>query len=194
MATTEDVILQIAGLGYVFEAPVDTEPMDLDTFRFGVSSTYGAWNWIGDTSSENMVEFSVDGGETDTKRTWARTDVRAVTTPESVSATINSVNLHTETFKLAFSGANINTAKNRVEIGSNSGSTARALLIVMQDPATNELTGLWLPQVSIKGSFPTLSIEEFTEIPLTINVLASLKHAISTGFIKWAFVTQSASD
>ena len=187
MATLADVKLQIAGFGYVFEAPVDTEPFDLSAFQFGQTSTYGDWNWIGDTSAENMVEFSTDGGEAESKRTWARLDVRALTSPESISATINSVNLHNETFKLAF--PNAVTKGNRTDIGSTGGSASRALMIVMQDPDTGSYTALWFPHTNIKGGFPTLSLEEFTEVPLTVNILSSLAHSVAGGgFVKWSFV------
>lgn len=191
MATLSDVNLQIAGFGYVFEAPVDTEPFDLAAFQFGTPTTYGDWNWIGDTSSDNMIEFSSEGGEAESKRTWARLDVRTLTSPESISATINSVNLHNETFKLAF--PNAVTKGNRTDIGSTGGSSSRALLIVSQDPDTSAYTGLWFPNTNIKGSFPSLSLEEFTEIPLTVNVLASLTHTVSGGgFVKWSFVEPGA--
>ena len=156
MAALSDVKLQIAGFGYVFEAPVDTEPFDLSAFEFGNDSTYGEWTWIGDTSAENMVEFSTDGGESESKRTWARLDVRALTSPESISATINSVNLHNETFKLAFPNAKTNG--NRTDIGSTGGASTRALLIVMQDPDTGSYSALWFPHTTIKGSSPPLSL------------------------------------
>lgn len=189
MATTADVVLQIAGLGAVFEAPVDTEPVDMATLRFGDEETYGSWNWIGDTSAENMIEFSVDGGESDSKRTWERLDMRASSTPEKLGATINSVNLHNETFKLAFPNAYANTAKGRIDVGDSGGSSERALMIVIRDADAGTQSALWLPHVSIKGSFPKLSLEEFTEIPLSVNVLSSLTHTLPTGgFVKWSFV------
>lgn len=191
MAALSDVKLQIAGFGYVFEAPVDTEPFDLTKFEFGNDSTYGKWNWIGDTSSDNMIEFSSEGGESESKRTWARLDVRTLTSPEAISATINSVNLHNETFKLAFPNAKTNG--NRTDIGSTGGASSRALLIVSQDPDTGSYSALWFPNTSIKGSFPSLSLEEFTEIPLSINVLSSLKHTVpGGGFVKWSFVEPTA--
>lgn len=187
MASLTDVKLQIAGFGYVFEAPVDTEPFDLSTFQFGDEDTYGTWTWIGDTSSDNMIEFSSEGGESESKRTWARLDVRALTSPESISATINSVNLHNETFRLAFPNARTNG--NRTDIGSTGGASTRALMVVMQDPDTGSYSALWFPHVTIKGSFPSLSLEEFTEIPLSVNVLASLRHSVpGGGFVKWSFV------
>ena len=191
MAALSDVKLQIAGFGYVFEAPVDTEPFDLSQFEFGQASTYGEWNWIGDTSSDNMIEFSSEGGESESKRTWARLDVRTLTSPEAISATINSVNLHNETFKLAFPNARTNG--NRTDIGSTGGASSRALMIVSQDPDTGSYSALWFPNTSIKGSFPSLSLEEFTEIPLTVNVLSSLEHTVpGGGFVKWSFVEPTA--
>lgn len=192
MADLNNVKLQIAGFGYVFEAPVDTEPLDLAKFEFGNESTYGTWNWIGDTSSENMIEFSSEGGESESKRTWARLDVRTLTSPESVSATINSVNLHNETFKLAF--PNSHTNGNRTDVGSTGGASSRALLIVTQDPDTGSYAAIWFPHTSIKGSFPSLSLEEFTEIPLSVSVLSSLKHTVpgGGGFTKWSYIEPTA--
>ena len=70
MATTSDVKLQIAGIGHVYRAPVGTAPFSLDGYQFNGGAAQGDWSWIGDTSSENMIEFEVDGGDITQKRTW----------------------------------------------------------------------------------------------------------------------------
>ena len=61
MATTSDVKLQIAGIGHVYRAAVGTKPFSLDGYQFNGGAAQGGWSWIGDTSSENMIEFEVDG-------------------------------------------------------------------------------------------------------------------------------------
>lgn len=173
MATAADVKLHIAGIGHVYYAPVDTEPFDLSKFKFLDESTHTGWTWLGDTSSENLLEIETDGGGTQYKRTWDRPNVRAVRESESVSATINSVNVSSETFMLGFEGYEYDEQLKAYKIGANVGSSQKALLVVMEDGS--HIAGMYFPNTDIKGSFPTISLEDFTEIALSVAVLNSTK-------------------
>ena len=79
MANLGNSKIQIAGRGHVYYAAPDTEAPNLDGYIFGDGTTLegSGWTWLGDTSSENLIEFESDGGDTSTKRTWDRQGVRS---------------------------------------------------------------------------------------------------------------------
>lgn len=184
MATLQTTKLHIAGIGHVFTAPVDTPAMDLDGFNFveAANSASGSWTWLGDTSEQSMVEFSSEGGDSTPKNTWDRKNVRVVYEAGSVSATINSVNVGEETFKQAFGGAQVSA--NSIRVGTNATSTDRAIMIVMEDESG--VAGMYLPNTSLRGRFPVFSTEEFTEIPIDVNVLGSqTQDAGGSGPLMW---------
>lgn len=171
MASTDTVKLHIAGIGHVFYNDVDAAAPNLDQFKFLDEDTYGTWTWLGDTSSENLVEFEVDGGDTTYKRTWDRLKTGVVREDETVSATINSVNVSAEAFNLGFKNHVYDAATKSYTVDSTSGSSEKSILIVMEDGSN--IAGLRLPNTDIKGSFPVFDLEEYTEIPLSVAVLSS---------------------
>lgn len=171
MANLADSKMVIPGIGHVFFADVDTEAMNLDNFKFGDVSTYGDWTWLGDTSSENLISFESDGGEVTYKRTWDRTQVRATRTPDEISATINSVNITRETFELAWPGGDYDDLTKSYKVRTTGGTSEKALMVVMEDGTA--IAAFRLPKTDIKGSFPSLDLEEFMEIPLNVAVLTS---------------------
>ena len=78
MASLADSKIQIAGIGHVYTAAPDTAAPDLYNYKFGDGTTLEAsgWTWLGDTSSENLVEVESDGGDFTAKRTWDRQSAR----------------------------------------------------------------------------------------------------------------------
>ena len=170
MATTSDVKLQIAGIGHVYRAPVGTKPFSLANYKFNGGAAQGGWSWIGDTSSENMIEFEVDGGDITQKRTWDRLNVRAIREPESISATVNKVNASAKDIQFGFPGGTYDAATGSYTVKSGAGSDEGALFVVVEDG--DLVGGMYLPNTDTKGSFPTFSIEEFTEFPLSVAVLS----------------------
>ena len=185
MATLKTTEFTIAGKGHVFTAPVDTPAMDLKDFDFvtAANETTGPWSWLGDTSAESMLELNSEGGDTTTKRTWDRENVRVIREGESVTATVHSVNVGEETFKVAFKGVQIDS-DGSVKVGANVGANDRAIMIVMEDEA--DVSGMYLPNTSLRGRFPTFSTEEFTTIPIDVNVLSShTQTAGASGPLMW---------
>lgn len=170
MATTSDVQLQIAGIGHVYTAPVGTAAPTLEGYTFAGGAPLGAWTWIGDTSSENLIEFETDGGDVTQKRTWDRMNVRAVRETESISATINKVNASAKDMTLGFPNGTYDAATGTFTVKAGAGSDSRAILIVIEDGT--RVGNLHLPNTDIKGGFPTFSLEEFTEFPLSVAILS----------------------
>ena len=71
MANLANSRIQIAGIGHVYYGAVDNVAPNLDGYKFGDGTTLEGvgWTWLGDTSSENLIEFETDGGDTNTKHT-----------------------------------------------------------------------------------------------------------------------------
>lgn len=172
MATLADVQLHIPGKGHLFYANTDADEFVLDNFKFGDPATYGTWTWLGDVSSENLIEFESDGGDVTYKRTWDRTQVKPVYDDETFTGTINSVNIAQETFNLAFAGGEYVAASKKYKVKTTRFAAKKALLLVTEDG--EDIAGLRLPNVEVKGSFPTFDIEEFQEIPLNLAILGSV--------------------
>lgn len=171
MASPDTVKLHIAGIGHVFYADVDAEPINPTNFKFLDETTYGDWTWLGDTSSENLIEFEVEGGDPTFKRTWDRLNTGVTREAETISATINSVNASRETFNLGFAGHVYDETTQSYRVSSSSASTTHAIQIVTEDGSN--VAALYLPNTDIKGSFPTFDLEEYMEIPLAVSVLSS---------------------
>lgn len=171
MASADTVKLHIAGIGHVFYNDVDADPLDPTAFKFLDETTYGTWTWLGDTSSENLIEFETDGGDTSYKRTWDRLKTGVVREDETISATINSVNASAETFNLGFANHTYDEVSQSYTVDSSGRSSAKAIQVVTEDGAN--IASLYLPNTDIKGSFPTFDLEEYMEIPLSVAVLSS---------------------
>lgn len=171
MATAETVKLHIAGIGHVFFNDVGADPIDPTQFKFLDESTYSTWTWLGDTSSENLIEFEADGGDTNYKRTWDRLRTSVVREAETISMTINSVNASQETFNLGFADHVYDEAAGSFEVSGSGKSTAKAIQIVTEDG--NNVASLYLPNVDVTGSFPSFNLEEYMEFPLSGALLNS---------------------
>lgn len=171
MATKDTVRLFIPGVGHVFHAPVDTLEMDLDTFNFLDESTWGEWTWLGDVSQENLIEFETDGGEAEQKHTWDRPSVKTIYSPETMSGTINALNVSAETYKLAFAGGVDDRAKKKYTVMGKKQAVKKALMIVCEDGS--DVMGFRFPHSDITGQFPGFDVEQFMEIPLNVQVLTS---------------------
>lgn len=170
MASLADSKIQIAGIGHVYVAAPDTPAPDLYNYKFGDgTSLEPTWTWIGDTSSENLVEVESDGGEFQAKRTWDRQSARSSREAVTHKLTINSVSLGDDTITTAFPGSQYDAANDAWDL-SLSGSTEKAVLIVIEDGG--EVGAFLYRRVTLAGSLPTLSLEEFTEIKMSGNILS----------------------
>lgn len=171
MATAETVKLHIAGIGHVFFNDVDADPIDPTQFKFLDESTYGDWTWLGDTSSENLIEFEADGGDTTYKRTWDRLRTSVVREAETISMTINSVNASRETFNLGFADHVYDEDAGSFEVSGSGKSTSKSIQVVTEDGSN--VASLYLPNVDVTGSFPSFNLEEYMEFPLSGALLNS---------------------
>lgn len=171
MATAETVKLHIAGIGHVFFNDVDAEPIDPTQFKFLDEDTYGTSTWLGDTSSENLIEFEADGGDTTYKRTWDRLRTGVVREAETIAMTINSVNASRETFNLGFADHVYDEASGSFEVSGSGKSTSKSIQVITEDGSN--VASLYLPNVDVTGSFPSFNLEEYMEFPLSGALLNS---------------------
>lgn len=171
MADLSNSVIQIAGKGHIYIAPPDTPAPDLYAYTFGNGTTLEdeGWIWIGDTSSENLPEFESDGGDSETKRTWDRLNVRSNRSPVSLTFTFNVVNLGREAMQVAFPNGEYNEAEKAFDVDVE-GSVEKAVLIVIEEGPL--VSGYLLRRVNLAGSMPTPSLEEFTEITISGTILA----------------------
>ena len=182
-SSTKKSVVQIAAIGHVYFGNVDTAAPSLSTYTFGNGSTLSGdgWTWLGDTSSENMIEFESDGGDTETKRTWDRTGVRATREDVTHSMTIHAVNLGDDVINLAFPGSTYDSTNKMWKLNLN-GSSEKAILVVVEEGTL--VSASWFPRVSLSGKLPTMSIDEFSEVEITGTLLSSLTDAnVSAGLL-----------
>ena len=169
MATTGNVKTQIAGIGHVYVAAPGTEVPSLDTYKFGDGTTLTGYTWLGDTSGENIPEFSTDGGDATTVDSWDRKALRATRNSKTHTVTINSINLGEDTFKVAFPGSEYDSEAKAWDLNLD-GSTERAILIVVEEGTT--VSAMLLRRVDLSGSMPTMDKENFTEIAISGTLLS----------------------
>lgn len=171
MSSLADSKIQIAGIGHVYYGAPDTADPELWDYEFGDGTTLEkqGWTWLGDTSSENLVEVETEGGEFTAKRTWDRQSARSSRAAVTHKLTINSVNLGRDTMEVAFPGSTYDPAKDAWDLNL-SGSTEKAFLIVIVDGP--EVSGFLYRRVTVAGSLPALNLEEFTEIKMSGNILS----------------------
>lgn len=171
MANLGNSKIQIAGRGHVYYAVNDTESPNLDGYVFGDGTTLEAsgWTWLGDTSSENLIEFESDGGDTSTKRTWDRQGVRSTREDVTNKVTINAVNLGEDVMKVAFPGSTYDPAKRAWDIELDA-SSERAILVVVEDGRI--VSGYLFRRVSLAGNMPSLSLDNFTEVKIAGTLLS----------------------
>ena len=76
-----DVAVVTASRGFIFTAASGTTaptPAVIDAYTPG--ATLANWTSVGHTSVEDLPEFGFDGGDTETRGTWANKALRSVET------------------------------------------------------------------------------------------------------------------
>ena len=171
MANFRNSKIQIAGKGHVYIGNVDTVAPDLWGYTFGDGTTLetAGWTWLGDTSSENLIEVETDGGDTSTKRTWDRQGVRSTREDVTNKVTINAVNLGEDVMRVAFPGSTYDAEKGGWDVELDN-SSERAVLIVIEDGLL--VSGMLFRRVSLAGNLPSLSLDNFSEVKISGTLLS----------------------
>lgn len=194
MANTSnaDKEIQIAGMGHVYIGDVDAAPPNLWSYSFGDGTTLEdqGWTWIGDTSSENLISFETDGGDTSTKDTWDRKNARSTRATKTTKVTISSVSMSDDTIKVAFPGSTYVDATDGYDLVL-SGSIDKAVLIVVEEGVL--VSGILLRKVNLSGDMPTLDKENFTEIKINGVILTPPSGKAAVHYLKPREVTGTAT-
>ena len=194
MANTSnaDKEIQIAGMGHVYIGDVDAAPPNLWSYSFGDGTTLEdqGWTWIGDTSSENLISFETDGGDTSTKDTWDRKNARSTRATKTTKVTISSVSMSDDTIKVAFPGSTYVDATDGYDLVL-SGSIDKAVLIVVEEGVL--VSGILLRKVNLSGDMPTLDKENFTEIKINGVILTPPSGKAAVHYLKPREVTGVAT-
>ena len=170
MANLGNSKIQIAGKGHVYIGNVDTVAPNLWGYTFGDGTTLESvgWTWLGDTSSENLIEVETDG-DTSTKRTWDRQGVRSTREDVTNKVTINAVNLGEDVMRVAFPGSTYDAEKGGWDVELDN-SSERAVLIVIEDGLL--VSGMLFRRVSLAGNLPSLSLDNFSEVKISGTLLS----------------------
>lgn len=160
--------LTITDVGHILLAKVGTAFPDISKFVFGDVSTYGGFEWFGDTSAENLPEFESDGGDVSSKRTFDRKGMRNLREDKTFTGTFNSVVRNREFFEKTLGGGEWDDKLGGYITKANSYARDWAMLIVEEDG--EYISGLGLYNVSLLSGFATYDLEEFKEVPVDVAV------------------------
>lgn len=124
------------------------------------------WEPIGHTAAEELPEFGYEGGESESKGTWQKKNLKQVTTEAPVDyVTIKAQQFDPETLELYY-GKNISKVKNVFGIDDPSKSGIdKALMIIMVDGDFKIAFAAAKSTISRDESI-TLAADEFSTLPL----------------------------
>lgn len=164
----------IAGQGWVYFADPDTVAFPLGSFTGeDPTANVAGWTWLGSTSKDNLTTIEREGGDITTLGSWDTPALRNNESDVTWTITVNSLSITPETLGLAFPGGKWDKSAKTFSVPAKTTSNAKALLVLIKD-AVQGVIGLHFPKgtISLAGS-PTLSVDNFLEVPLRMNALTS---------------------
>lgn len=172
----DNTALVVASRGSIFTAPANTALpaggiMAFAQVMSGLATTITGWTRIGNTSRENLPEFSIEAGDTTSLGTWDTERVRTVYGASSVSWTLHPSQLDAETVKWVANGWG--TTDDAVIPASGWQFTAAYVIVVFDGTM---VSGLYLPNNdSIMTGLPSLAVDGFSEMEVsnTLNPAAT---------------------
>jgi hypothetical protein len=169
--------LVVPGHGTVFKAAKNTilPTGGLSAFTLTGTPPTG-WANVGHTSSDNMVSFSIDGGDATVLRTWLQDAVRTIYDSVAWSLSINALQFDKPTLDLAFNGGF--DANGGYTVPGQNGGTEAGLFVLCQD--TTASVGFYIPNTTVKlGDSPSFDTANFIELPLSAQILTAASTAIA---------------
>lgn len=145
-----------------------TPAVNVATSTPGGTGTYAAWRHLGHTDLDEDIEGDEDGGDTETRGTRQRPNLRTIDEPVTDFFTINSVQFSADTLKLYYGGG-IETAGNFAAPVSKKAQDLMVLLIYVDgDRKLGELHR----KCSVKRGGPiSREAENFLRAPLRFTPL-----------------------
>lgn len=181
--------LIIPGLGRIFAAPKNTKlPVDGIKAFTQNGAPPESWSLFGETSSENTLEFSIDGGDADVKRTWERLAARTIYADESWSIQGSAVEMSKAVLKRIYGGWDGDNGGTVIPAKKKASDTA--LVVLATDDSAK--MAWYIPNVSLShGDAPSVDLENFFEAPFAGTFQAAGSGTISlsstgeAGLFQW---------
>ena len=174
MAINDGAVV-ISTRGAVFLAEADTALPSLKLFALDkdtVGDSPNQYTNIGHMSVDDLPSFDVDGGDSNTKDTWNKSNFRVTYDTVTAKVTFTSVQGDADTLKLMFDAADISGGGTAVSLDKV--EQKKAVFVYVEDTYTGKKFGIWMPNVSLAYSaMPELSQDGFNTFKLEGNILSS---------------------
>ena len=128
------------------------------------------WKNLGHTSNSNKIEINLEGGESDSFRSWLKSNLKTKKSSDgSMTVTANALQMDEETLKLIFNG--IDTT-NGVGANVNSDPKELAIVVITQETqnSTEPVFGFHFPKTKVSPSGGPKLNDDFIEQGLTATV------------------------
>ena len=174
MAMNDGAVV-ISTRGAVFLAAADTALPNLKLFALDkdtVGDSPNQYTNIGHMSVDDLPSFDVDGGDSNTKDTWNKSNFRVTYDTVTAKVTFTSVQGDADTLKLMFDASDISGGGTAVSLDKV--EQKKAVFVYVEDTYTSKKFGIWMPNVSLAYSaMPELSQDGFNTFKLEGNILSS---------------------
>lgn len=165
MAFVDDAVF-VPATGYIYTAPVGTaaDLADFDPDVFGISDS-SEWEPVGYTSEENLPEFGYEGGDSESKGSWQKKNMRQINTETPVDyVTFQPQQITPEILEMYY-GPNASTDPKRFGIDIPGKSVEKAILIVLVDG--DAAVGFTAAKTSIsREESVSLATDDFATFPV----------------------------
>lgn len=128
------------------------------------------WKNLGHTSNSNKIEINLEGGESDSFRSWLKSNLKTKKSSDgSMTVTANALQMDEETLKLIFNGIDTD---NGVGANVNSDPKELAIVVITQETqnSTEPVFGFHFPKTKVSPSGGPQLNDDFIEQGLTATV------------------------
>ena len=128
------------------------------------------WKNLGHTSNSNKIEINLEGGESESFRSWLKSNLKTKKSSDgSMTITANALQMDEETLKLIFNGIDTD---NGVGANVNSDPKELAIVVITQETqnSTEPVFGFHFPKTKVSPSGGPQLNDDFIEQGLTATV------------------------
>lgn len=128
------------------------------------------WKNLGHTSNSNKIEINLEGGESESFRSWLKSNLKTKKSSDgSMTITANALQMDEETLKLIFNGTD---TTNGVGANVNSDPKELAIVVITQETqnSTEPVFGFHFPKTKVSPSGGPQLNNDFIEQGLTATV------------------------
>ena len=128
------------------------------------------WKNLGHTSNSNKIEINLEGGESESFRSWLKSNLKTKKSSDgSMTVTANALQMDEETLKLIFNGIDTD---NGVGANVNSDPKELAIVVITQETqnSTEPVFGFHFPKTKVSPSGGPQLNDDFIEQGLTATV------------------------